>query len=41
VRFSKIAGNILTLTSAPAENPLDGREAVHEVIFERASGLDR
>jgi hypothetical protein len=35
VRFCKIEANILTYTSAPAKNPLDGREVVHEVIFER------
>jgi Lipocalin-like domain len=40
VRFCKIEGNILTFTSAPAKNPLGGSEVVHEVIFERASGLD-
>ncbi len=36
VRFGAIEGNILMFTSAPAKNPLDGREVVHEVIFERA-----
>ncbi len=37
VRFCTIEGNILTFTTAPARNPLDGREVVHEVIFERAT----
>ena len=36
VRFCTIEGNILALTSTPAKNPLDGREVVHEVIYERA-----
>ncbi|HKM82456.1 MAG TPA: lipocalin-like domain-containing protein [Candidatus Acidoferrum sp.] len=38
VRFCKLEGNILTFISAPAKSPLDGREVVHEVIFERATG---
>ena len=37
LRFCKIEGNILTYTSAPAKNPLDGNEVVHTVKFERAS----
>ncbi|HLW90138.1 MAG TPA: lipocalin-like domain-containing protein [Roseiarcus sp.] len=37
VRFCKLDGNNLIYTSAPAKNPLDGREATHEVTFERAS----
>jgi hypothetical protein len=36
VRFGKIERNNLTLTSTPAKHPLDGREVVHEVIYERA-----
>jgi hypothetical protein len=40
VRFCKIEGNNLTLTSTPAKNPLDGREVVHEVIYERAIRRD-
>jgi hypothetical protein len=27
-------------TSTPAKNPLDGREVVHEVIYERATRSD-
>jgi hypothetical protein len=37
VRFCKIEGDILTYTSAPAKNPLDGSEVVHTVKFERAT----
>jgi hypothetical protein len=33
VRFCKIEGNIPTYTSAPAANPLDGKEVVHEGHF--------
>ncbi len=35
IRFCRIEGNILTYTSAPAKNPLDGSEVVHTVKFER------
>ncbi len=35
-RFLKLEGNRLTYISAPAKNPLDGRECVHTVIFEKA-----
>jgi hypothetical protein len=41
VRFCKINGDRLTYTSAPATNPLDGNEVVHEVLFERASTADQ
>jgi hypothetical protein len=37
LRFCKIEGSILTYTSAPAKNPLDGNEVVHTAKFERAS----
>jgi hypothetical protein len=37
VRFCKIEGGILTYTSAPEKNPLDGSEVVHTVKFERAT----
>jgi Lipocalin-like domain len=37
VRFCKIEGDILTYTSAPAKNPVDGSEVVHTVKFERAT----
>jgi lipocalin-like protein len=37
VRFCSIEGDILTYTSAPAKNPLDGSEVVHTVKFERAT----
>jgi Lipocalin-like domain len=40
VRFCKIDGDRLTYTSAPAKNPLDGSEVVHEVLFERATNAD-
>jgi hypothetical protein len=32
VRFCKIEGNILTYTTAPAKNPLDGNELVHLTV---------
>ena len=35
VRFYKLQGNRLTLTSPPAKKPFDGKEAVHEVLWER------
>ena len=35
LRFYKLQGSRLTLTSPPAKNPFDGREAVHEVLWER------
>jgi len=35
VRFITIDGNALTYRSAPAKNPLDGRDCVHTVKFER------
>jgi hypothetical protein len=35
VRFCKIDGDLLTYTSAPAKNPFDGREVVHEVTYIR------
>jgi hypothetical protein len=38
VRFYKLAGNRLALSSPPAKNPLDGQEGVHEVQWERLSG---
>jgi hypothetical protein len=41
VRFCKIDGDRLTYTSAPAKNPLDGSEVVHEVLFERATTADQ
>ena len=40
VRFGKLVGNTLTFTTAPADNPLDGQKAVHEVIFEKATNPD-
>jgi hypothetical protein len=41
VRFCKIEGNILTYTTAPAKNPLDGNEVVHTVRFGRATKIDK
>ena len=35
VRFCKVDEQTLTYTSAPAKNPFDGREIVHEVTWER------
>jgi hypothetical protein len=35
VRFCKVDEKTLTYTSAPAKNPFDGREVVHEVTYER------
>jgi hypothetical protein len=40
VRFCTIEGDFLIFTSTPAKNPLDGREVVHEVIYERATRRD-
>lgn len=36
VRLLKIEGAHLTYTSMPARNPLDGRDCVHKVRFERS-----
>jgi hypothetical protein len=36
VRFVTTDGRTLTYRSAPAKNPLDGRECVHTVKFEKA-----
>ncbi len=35
IRLLKIEGRHLTYTGVPAKNPLDGRECVHHVKFER------
>ena len=35
VRFCAVDGDTLTYTSAPAKNPFDGREVVHEVTYIR------
>lgn len=35
VRFCSVDGDTLTYTSAPAKNPFDGREVVHEVTYRR------
>ena len=35
VRFCVVDGDTLTYTSAPAKNPFDGREVVHEVTYIR------
>jgi len=35
VRYFTLDDHTLTFTSAPAANPFDGREIVHEVTFER------
>jgi Lipocalin-like domain len=40
VRFCTIEGDFLIFTSTPAKNPLDGREVVHEVIYERVTRCD-
>jgi hypothetical protein len=39
VRFMTIDGRTLTYRSAPAKNPLDGKECVHTVKFEKARAL--
>ena len=41
IRICKIEGNILTYTTAPAKNPLDGNEVVHTVKFERATQVNQ
>ncbi|WP_406856669.1 lipocalin-like domain-containing protein [Alsobacter sp. KACC 23698] len=35
VRFCSVDGDTLTYTSAPAKNPFNGREVVHEVTYRR------
>jgi hypothetical protein len=37
IRFLKLQGNELTYISAPARNPMNGRDCVHTVIFRRAA----
>jgi len=35
VRFCELHGDTLTYVSAPARNPINGRDCVHTVVFER------
>jgi len=35
VRFCELHGDTLTYVSAPARNPMNGRDCVHTVVFER------
>lgn len=35
VRFCELDGDTLTYVSAPARNPMSGRDCVHTVLFER------
>jgi hypothetical protein len=37
IRFLKLQGDQLTYISAPARNPMSGRDCVHTVIFRRAT----
>ncbi len=37
IRFLKMAGDELTYISAPARNPMNGRDCVHTVVFRRAA----
>jgi len=37
IRFLKLEGRYLTYTGVPAKNPLDGRECVHHVKFEKVA----
>jgi hypothetical protein len=37
IRFLKLRDHELTYTSAPAPNPMNGRDCVHTVIFRRAA----
>jgi hypothetical protein len=37
VRFSKLEGNILTITSAPNRNPVDGREGRSILVWEKVT----
>jgi hypothetical protein len=39
IRFLKLQGDQLTYISAPARNPMNGRDCVHTVIFRRAAGM--
>jgi hypothetical protein len=37
VRFYKLEGNLLTITSAPNRNPVDGREGRSILVWERVA----
>ena len=37
VRFYKLEGNILTITSAPNRNPVDGREGRSILVWEKVT----
>jgi Lipocalin-like domain len=39
VRFYKVDGNILTIKSAPMKSPLDGRDGVYLLVWEKVKPL--
>ena len=38
IRFLRLEGDRLTYLGAPARNPMNGRDCVHKVVFERSAG---
>ena len=38
IRFFKLDGNILTITSAPIKSPIDGREGRAVLVWEKVKG---
>ena len=36
IRFVRLAGDTLTYVGAPARNPMNGRDCVHTVVFQRS-----
>jgi hypothetical protein len=37
IRFLRLKGDSLTYVGAPAKNPMNGRDCVHTVVFQRSS----
>jgi hypothetical protein len=37
IRFLRLQGDSLTYVGAPAKNPMNGRDCVHKVVFQRSS----
>lgn len=38
IRFLRLEGDRLAYLGAPARNPMNGRDCVHKVVFERSAG---
>src|SRR5262249_48340076 len=38
IRFFRLEGDRLTYVGAPARNPMNGRDCVHRVVFQRSAG---